>query len=767
MLKFIKSIPDIVSKLMGHLETSAIMDLILKLISLEEYPDGAGVIEWLHEQSLIGLLIQQLDPNNEPEVHATAAEVLKAIITISASNPEQSTIGPNALSQDIVSKSTITNLVDKMLNPNAPYVMSTLTAGVGIFIELIRKNNSDLIPPPESAQPLPLTPLLEVLSSRLDQFHHLLDNPRMSKQTMATTMGEIQPLGQERFRIVEMYAEILHASNVARVNDGGSEVPDTSMQVDEGEASASASPSSQAPGNIFKDKFMEIDVVPKILDLFFGFPWNNFLHNVVFDVLQQILGGNNDPASGNWKLILYTFNKARLVKRILDAVEENEQRVKPAELVSIAEDAKIEKEEAKQDKSERENEPMHEVVDEKEDKEHRPESESVVASKPIEMSSEAPSETPAEDQDTKMDETPEAEEEKEDAPAEPTAHEKAVKEENLEEDTRPNNYPTSLAGAVAAKARAKRGLGSRFGYMGHLTLIAEEVVKCLERNPELSKEIPDIKEDLRWEAYVTQTLPSIREQYAAPLGGARPPNHSSLSALGQSELGAGSILSNLEITDNGIMLQGGDDDDDDDDELVIGEAARGFSGFGKSLGGDFDDGDEEEVDLGGDSERKGDGRDRFAQYLSQQMSGQAPDRFGSSDEDEEEDDEGHTRMMAPADEADLHGIAPAAKEDDFDEMEFVSGSGDSFDSNPFEDSNVSGESDDWPESSNAPTRFSAAFEMDESSDKNLTPADWNAEFQSAVKSKEKELEARRQEHGKQDKQEILEIKAPSEDADDS
>jgi hypothetical protein len=45
MVKFIQSIPNVVKKMLTHMETSAIMDLLLKLISVEEFPEGAGVID--------------------------------------------------------------------------------------------------------------------------------------------------------------------------------------------------------------------------------------------------------------------------------------------------------------------------------------------------------------------------------------------------------------------------------------------------------------------------------------------------------------------------------------------------------------------------------------------------------------------------------------------------------------------------------------------------------------------------------------------------
>jgi SIT4 phosphatase-associated protein len=69
------------------------------------------------------------------------ADVLKAIIAISANSSDPGVIGPNALSRELVSEATISRILDYMLDPNAPYSTASLTNGVSLIIELIRKNN--------------------------------------------------------------------------------------------------------------------------------------------------------------------------------------------------------------------------------------------------------------------------------------------------------------------------------------------------------------------------------------------------------------------------------------------------------------------------------------------------------------------------------------------------------------------------------------------------------------------------------------------------
>ena len=72
------------------------------------------------------------------------------------------------------------------------------------------------------------------------------------------------------------------------------------------------------------------------------------------------------------------------------------------------------------------------------------------------------------------------------------------------------------------EAQAKNNM--RLGYMGHLTLIAEEVVKFSDRHPPelLSQVVLDKVTSKAWSDYVENTLSETRERDNAILGGVRP-----------------------------------------------------------------------------------------------------------------------------------------------------------------------------------------------------------------------------------------------------
>ncbi|POW10547.1 hypothetical protein PSTT_05949 [Puccinia striiformis] len=346
---------------------------------------------------------------------------------------------------------------------------SSLINSLSVVIDLIRRNNSDYsehqlmvylrdYPPPpkpelESDQPIkddkkpisekaprvvPLTGLLNSIGDRLEDLQKLIKNPRSSIQPINTVVGLSIPLTQERFRLIELYAELLHCSNMALVNriesdselnpiynsdgalvDGldalvnifGSAVTSTLNDLDQsskpsddddddvtdsdqviitqnestpitqekesielettsssttnnssslsditkrGESTSSLSSKKEDDRDLIipagvrmKSLFLKHKVLDSCFDLFFEFPWNNFLHNVIYDLVQQTLnakfsiisdninssnssssnsgkGNENSSALASLKLAQSFFHDTKIVDRLLDGVDFNQ-----------------------------------------------------------------------------------------------------------------------------------------------------------------------------------------------------------------------------------------------------------------------------------------------------------------------------------------------------------------------------------------------------------------------------------------------------------
>ena len=240
MLEFIKSVDNVVPDLVTHVDCPPIMDLLLKMISLEKMEGGQGIVDWLQSQNLIPILLSYLSHEHSSATQTSAGDFLKAIITISANatTQDQSVIGPNELTRQLVSEPCIKTLIGDMLRGGSP-----LTVGVGIVIEVIRKNNSDydldsqIGPVPRTTDPIYLGTLLRQFAKSIPNFMNLIlspdrvdpndpnPNPAMKRRReIRVAFGEkIEPLGFDRFKTCELMAELLHCSNMALLNERGSE----------------------------------------------------------------------------------------------------------------------------------------------------------------------------------------------------------------------------------------------------------------------------------------------------------------------------------------------------------------------------------------------------------------------------------------------------------------------------------------------------------------------------------------------------------------
>lgn len=174
----------------------------------------------------------------------------------------------------------------------------------------------------------------------------------------------------------------------------------------------------------------------------------------------------------------------------------------------------------------------------------------------------------------------------------------------------------------------------RLGYMGHLTLIAEEVVKFTERHPPelLSESVLDKVMNGEWITYVEVTLAETRERDNAILGGVRPdlsvgPRqtiintinaasnfNSGSSALSEAGLNGSAGLDSIDLPNgngvssftltSGTLLSGfGSSSDEEDDEMDEdndddGRRNSGVAEVGHSVppAPNLDKFDDEEVD---------------------------------------------------------------------------------------------------------------------------------------------------------------------------
>ncbi|CCC67508.1 hypothetical protein NCAS_0A09500 [Naumovozyma castellii] len=395
MVTFILSQSTLVARFLKHIDNPPLLDFLLKVISSDKPDAPTRVIQCLKEQGLIPRLLDCLSHEYDPSTQTAAADFLKAFVTISGNcNSEiASSIGPNELTRQLVSPEMMEKLIKIMLTGG-----TSLSNGVGIIIELIRKNNSDYdfvqvmyttleTHPPNDRDPIYLGYLVSLFAQYMPEFNKfLLDT---NSTMLRTSFGNITPLGFERFKVCELIAELLHCSNMSLLNEPKGEaivkerdeerkrVLNFSHISDSGEANmngdtttiegeeiteridslkleseeeirelnekedessvAESSDVEAAPedhisdspateksirdekivGDVLKTLLYDTGIVVNIVKMFFQFPWNNFLHNVVFDIIQQIFNG---PLKTGYNIFLLKdlLTRAHLTQLLLD-----------------------------------------------------------------------------------------------------------------------------------------------------------------------------------------------------------------------------------------------------------------------------------------------------------------------------------------------------------------------------------------------------------------------------------------------------------------
>lgn len=378
-LNFIRSKNDLVDDFLKYLEISPIMDFFLKIISTDKQESPTGIIELVYEQDLVFKLLNFFDNEKfSPSIQTCAGDLLKAIIVISANAPlDEMSIGPNSLTRQLCSEESINYLLDAIINKRG----TSLVASVSIVIELIRKNNSDYdqvnlltttlkTHPPSVRDPIYLGTLLKRFSLALSDFKRvLLDLENSNKlQKIPNQLGQFyKPLGFERFKIVELIAELLHCSNMGLMNSKKAEqiaderdkfrqdlidqlkdalsdldinsnhigdsitvqyntdtIQDLDSEFDESFDIPYVNPNQNEKlrnnptiSDLFKIQLYDTQLLPLIVKLFIQYPWNNFWHNVIFDIIQQIFNGRMD-FSYNSFLVYSLFNNRDADKFVLD-----------------------------------------------------------------------------------------------------------------------------------------------------------------------------------------------------------------------------------------------------------------------------------------------------------------------------------------------------------------------------------------------------------------------------------------------------------------
>ncbi|XP_063518796.1 serine/threonine-protein phosphatase 6 regulatory subunit 2 isoform X16 [Pongo pygmaeus] len=324
---FLKKKDKFISLVLKHIGTSALMDLLLRLVSCVE-PAGLRqeVLHWLNEEKVIQRLVELIHPSQDEDRQSNASQTLCDIVRLGRDQGSQlqEALEPDPLLTALESRQDcVEQLLKNMFDGDR--TESCLVSGTQVLLTLLetrRVGTEGLVD--SFSQGLERSyavssSVLHGIEPRLKDFHQLLLNPP-KKKAILTTIGVLEePLGNARLHGARLMAALLH-TNTPSINQ----------------------------------ELCRLNTMDLLLDLFFKYTWNNFLHFQVELCIAAILShaareerteasgsdsrvepphenGNRSletpqPAASlpDNTMVTHLFQKCCLVQRILEAWEAND-----------------------------------------------------------------------------------------------------------------------------------------------------------------------------------------------------------------------------------------------------------------------------------------------------------------------------------------------------------------------------------------------------------------------------------------------------------
>lgn len=315
VLVFLKKKEQFISLVLKHLGTSALMDLLLRLVScVEPATLRQGVLHWLNEERIIQRLVGLIHPSQDEDTQSNASQTLCDIIRLGREQGGQlpEAPEPDPLLTVLESQDCVEQLLKNMFD--GEWTESCLVSGTQVLLSLLdtRRAGADglLACFPQGLERPPGTVsggVLHGIEPRLKDFHQLLLSPP-KKSAILTTIGVLEePLGNARLHGARLMAALLHTDTPS-----------------------------------IHRELCRLNTMGLLLDLFFKYSWNNFLHFQVELCVAAILSRTApdsraegaterpetpQPAASNPEeptMVTHLFEQCCLVQRILEAWEAND-----------------------------------------------------------------------------------------------------------------------------------------------------------------------------------------------------------------------------------------------------------------------------------------------------------------------------------------------------------------------------------------------------------------------------------------------------------
>ncbi|XP_023517725.1 serine/threonine-protein phosphatase 6 regulatory subunit 1-like isoform X3 [Cucurbita pepo subsp. pepo] len=273
-MQYVQAHQAIVKKLVDLIGITSIMEVLIRLLGADGhlYASYTESMKWIEETGVLELIMDKFRSSDCSIVHSNASETLCAITRFA----------PPGIMAKIASPSFVGRLFRHALEELRP--PSVLINSLSVCISLLDPRrlttgtayayNRQLTRGPT------VSATMETVEGMLESLGRLLKllDVSSSDEVLVTAYGKLQPpLGRHRLKIVEFISVLLSVGGKAT------------------------------------EELINLGAINRILDLFFEYPYNNFLHHHVENIVVSCL------VSKNSSLVEHVLHECDLVGKILNA----------------------------------------------------------------------------------------------------------------------------------------------------------------------------------------------------------------------------------------------------------------------------------------------------------------------------------------------------------------------------------------------------------------------------------------------------------------
>ncbi|KAG2598683.1 hypothetical protein PVAP13_5KG402507 [Panicum virgatum] len=269
LMNYVQGHPEIVVQLVDLIGITSIMEVLIRLIGADEniYSNYGDTMQWLENTDVLEMIADKFSSSDSPEVHANAAEILCAVTRCA----------PPSLATKICSPSFVGRLFHHALEESRP--KSVLVHSLSVCISLLDPKRLASASYQAFRSNLSHGALVTASPETVDGNLLKLLDTSSAENILPTPYGYLRPpLGKHRLKIVEFISVLLTI---------GSETAEKEL--------------------------IRQSAIKRSIDLFFEYPYNNFLHHHVENIIVSCLEGKRT------ELIEHVLNDCDTVGKILVA----------------------------------------------------------------------------------------------------------------------------------------------------------------------------------------------------------------------------------------------------------------------------------------------------------------------------------------------------------------------------------------------------------------------------------------------------------------